>query len=476
LVGKTKFSTNQRLALLRKTGKNKWLLTLNPPPNKQKVFKNQDSTIKNQQPRTNNQPMTAHLLTIGDEILIGQIVDTNSAWMGRELTLRGIRVTGKSSVADTREAIINGIEYASTLADVVIMTGGLGPTKDDVTKVTLAEIFDSQMVFHQETYDRIVAYFNRVGRPVSPAMIGQATLPDKATLMLNKVGQAPGMWFERDDKVFVSLPGVPFEMEYLMTNEVIPRLLARFPIHPIAHRTLLTAGEGESNIALRIKTFEDALPPHIKLAYLPALGQVRLRLTGTWQGEVKADSEILLNQELDAKAAELETIIPDLIFGKEEETLPQSVGKILLKQGKQFGTAESCTGGYVAHLITTVPGSSAYFPGTVVTYSYEMKTKLLGVNPETLTRFGAVSDETVREMAQGALDTLGVDVALAISGIAGPDGGTPDKPVGTVWMAVSDRSRTVTQKHIFGRDRLKNIQLTGTYALNLVRKFLLGEV
>ena len=420
--------------------------------------------------------MTAYLLTIGDEILIGQITDTNSAWMSRELTLRGIRVVGKSSVADTREAIIEGVEHAANQANVVIMTGGLGPTKDDVTKTTLAEMFDAKMVFHQETYDRIVAYFQKVGRPVSPAMEGQATLPDKATLMPNKVGQAPGMWFEHEAKVFISLPGVPFEMEYLMTNEVIPRLLQHFPIHPIAHRTLLTAGEGESNIARRIEAFEDALPAHIKLAYLPALGQVRLRLTGILEGKITPDSEPRLNSELDAKVAELQAIIPDLVFGREEETLPQVVGKILLAQGKQFGTAESCTGGYVAHLITTVPGSSAYFPGTVVTYSYEMKTKLLGVKTETLTRFGAVSEETVREMANGALDTLGVDVALAISGIAGPDGGTPDKPVGTVWMAVSDRQRTVVQKHIFGRDRLKNIQLTGTYALNLVRKCLLGEV
>lgn len=420
--------------------------------------------------------MTVHLLTIGDEILIGQIVDTNSAWMSRELTLRGIRVAGKSSVADTREAIIEGIEHAAQGADAVIMTGGLGPTKDDVTKTTLAEMFDAQMVFHQETYDRIVVYFNKIGRPVSPAMVGQATLPDCATLMINKVGQAPGMWFERNGKVFISLPGVPFEMEYLMTHEVMPRLLAKFPIHPIAHRTLLTAGEGESNIARRIEAFEDALPPHIKLAYLPALGQVRLRLTGTRDGEITDYSQVLLHQELDAKIAELEAIIPDLVYGHEEETLQQVLGKILLTQGKQFGTAESCTGGYVAHLITTVPGSSAYFPGSVVTYSYEMKTKLLGVKTETLARFGAVSEETVREMAIGALDTLGVDVAVAISGIAGPDGGTPDKPVGTVWMSVSEGERTVVQKHLFGRDRLKNIQLTGTYALNLVRKFLLGEV
>lgn len=420
--------------------------------------------------------MTVHLLTIGDEILIGQIVDTNSAWMSRELNLRGVRVTGKSSVADTREAIIEGVEHAAANADVVIMTGGLGPTKDDITKKTLADMFDSQMVFHPETYGRIEQYFQKIGRPISPAMVGQATLPDKALLLVNKVGQAPGMWFDRDGKVYISLPGVPFEMEYLMTHEVMPRLLERFPIQPIVHRTLLTAGEGESNIARRIEAFEDALPAHIKLAYLPALGQVRLRLTGVWDGEVKPDTEARLNAELDAKIAELHAVIPDLVYGREEETLQQVVGKILLTQGKQFGTAESCTGGYVAHLITTVPGSSAYFPGSVVTYSYEMKTKLLGVKTETLTRFGAVSEEAVREMSQGALDTLGVDVTLAISGIAGPDGGTPDKPVGTVWMAVSDRSRTVVQKHLFGRDRLKNIQLTGTYALNLVRKFLLGEV
>lgn len=420
--------------------------------------------------------MTAHLLTIGDEILIGQIVDTNSAWMSRELNLRGMRVNGKSSVGDTREAIIEGVEHAARHANVVIMTGGLGPTKDDITKKTLADMFGARMVFHQETYDRIEQYFKKIGRPVSPAMVDQATLPDTATLLANKVGQAPGMWFERAGKVFISLPGVPFEMEYLMTHEVMPRLLERFPIQPIVHRTLLTAGEGESNIARRIEAFEDALPQHIKLAYLPALGQVRLRLTGTRDGEPAPDAEARLSAELDAKAAELEAIIPDLVYGREEESLQQVVGNMLLEQGRQFGTAESCTGGYVAHLMTTVPGSSAYFPGAVVTYSYEMKTKLLGVKTDTLARFGAVSEEAVREMALGALDTLGVDVAVAISGIAGPDGGTPEKPVGTVWMAVSDRQRTIVQKHLFGRDRLKNIQLTGTYALNLVRRFLKGEV
>ncbi len=420
--------------------------------------------------------MTAHLLTIGDEILIGQIVDTNSAWMSQQLNLRGIAVVGKSSVGDTRQAIIDGIEHAATTAQIVIMTGGLGPTKDDITKKTLAEMFDSPMSLHQATHDRIAAYFTKLGREMPPAMLDQATLPERATILANKVGTAPGMWFERGDQVWISLPGVPFEMEYLMTNEVLPRLASRFQSRPIVHRTLLTAGEGESNIARRIEIFEDSLPQHIKLAYLPALGQVRLRLTGMWPGEVTTNAEAMLTAELNAKAADLEALIPDLAFGHEEESLAQVVGKILTEQHKQFATAESCTGGYVAHLITSIPGSSSYFPGGVVSYSYEMKEKLLGVKRETLAQFGAVSQEVVREMSLGALDRFGVDVALSISGIAGPDGGTPDKPVGTVWMAVSDRSRTVVQKHLFGRDRLKNIQLTGTYALNLVRKFLLGAV
>lgn len=420
--------------------------------------------------------MTAHLLTIGDEILIGQIVDTNSAWMSQQLNLRGIAVVGKSSVGDTRQAIIDGIEHAATMAQIVIMTGGLGPTKDDITKKTLAGMFDSPLSLHQETYDRITAYFTKIGRTLPPSMVDQATLPDQAIILPNKVGTAPGMWFERNDQVFISLPGVPFEMEHLMSQEVLPRLTSRFQSRPIVHRTLLTVGEGESNIARRIEFFEDGLPAHIKLAYLPALGQVRLRLTGIWPGEVTANAEATLAAELDAKTTDLEALIPDLVFGRETESLAGVVGKILLEQRKQFGTAESCTGGYVAHLITSVPGASAYFPGAVVSYSYEMKQNLLGVRPETLTSFGAVSEEAVREMSLGALDALGADIALSISGIAGPDGGTPDKPVGTVWMAVSDRERTVVQKHLFGRDRLKNIQLTGTYALNLVRKFLLGAV
>jgi len=420
--------------------------------------------------------MTAHLLTIGDEILIGQIVDTNSAWMSRELNLAGITVKGKSSVGDTRQAIIDGVNHAAAQAQVVIMTGGLGPTKDDITKKTLADMFGSGMALHQETLDRIVAYFQKIKRPLPHTMRDQAILPELAEILTNKVGTAPGMWFERDGVVYVSMPGVPFEMEYLMQNEVIPKLLNRFPGRPIAHRTLHTVGEGETNIANRIEVFEDGLPAHIKLAYLPALGEVRLRLTGTWSGAIIPDAEAVLAKELDVKIAELERLLPDIVYGRNGETLQEVVGKLLQERQLQFGTAESCTGGYVAHLITSVPGASEYFPGSIVAYSYEMKSKLLDVNADTLTQFGAVSEEAVSEMASGARTTLGVDVAVAISGIAGPGGGMPDKPVGTVWMAVSDGDRTVAVKHIFGRDRQKNIHISGIYALNLVRKFLLGEI
>jgi len=418
--------------------------------------------------------MTAHLITIGDEILIGQIVDTNSAWMSRQLNLFGISVTGISTVSDSRQDILNSIKHATSTAQILILTGGLGPTRDDVTKNTLADLFESELVFNQDVYDKIAAHFQKINRPVPvDVMRGQATLPEKAIILPNRVGTASGMWFEQNGKVIISLPGVPFEMEYLMTNEVLPKLKTRFVGRPIAHRTLLTACEGESAIAKRIDAFEENLPRHIKLAYLPSLGQVRLRLSGVWPGEITPDAETRLNDELEAKKAELLAIIPDLVFGQEETSLQEVVGNMLRQQGKQFGTAESCTGGYVAHLITSVPGSSDYFPGSVVSYSYEMKSKLLGVNPSTLQQYGAVSAEAVREMAQGAREALGVDVSLAISGIAGPGGGTPDKPVGTVWMAVSDAQNTIVAKHIFGRDRLKNIQLTGIYALNMVRRFLL---
>lgn len=420
--------------------------------------------------------MNAHLLTIGDEILIGQIIDTNTAWMSQALNQAGIAVNGKSSVGDTREAILNGVAHAASAADVVIMTGGLGPTKDDITKKTLAELFNSEMAFHEATHQRIAGYFEKINRPLPPAMRDQATLPLKATILENKVGTAPGMWFEADGKVYISLPGVPFEMEYLMAQEVIPRLRTRFQVRPIAHRTLLTAGEGESNIAKRIEAFEDALPPHIKLAYLPALGQVRLRLSALGTNDPLPDAQEKLENELDRYRDTLAALIPEWLYGFEDDSLERCIGRLLLAQNKQLGTAESCTGGYIAHLITSVPGASNYFQGAAVTYSNTQKMKALGVRPETLEAHGAVSEATVREMAIGALKALDVDVALAVSGIAGPDGGTAEKPVGTIWIAVADRERCVAYKTIFGRDRMKNIQLSATWSLNTLRKFLLDTL
>ncbi len=421
--------------------------------------------------------MDVYLLIIGDEILLGQVIDTNSAWIGQQLSLHGYRVVGKTAVPDARADILAALDAAARRAPVVITTGGLGPTKDDITRGALAEYFDSRLVFHRETYERIAAYFARIGKPLPESARLQATVPEKAILLTNKVGSAPGMWFEREGKVFVSLPGVPFEMQYLMTEEVLPRLQKRFPGSPLVHRTLRTAGEGESTIAKRLEAFEDALPDHIRLAYLPSLGQVRLRLSGRWpEATVPPDAADRLKTEVEAYAEKLRQLLPDVIYGAEDDTLEQVVGRLLCEQGRTLGCAESCTGGYVSHLITTVPGSSEYFTGSIISYSNEIKQSLLGVRAETLRQFGAVSEQTVLEMARGALEVLKVDIALSVSGIAGPGGGTPEKPVGTVWMAVADRERSVAQKHVFARDRLKNIQLAAVFGLNMVRKFLLNAL
>ncbi len=412
--------------------------------------------------------MRTHLLTIGDEILIGQVTDTNTVWMAQLLMVNGFHIASKSACADTPEAILTAIRQAEETADIILMTGGLGPTKDDLTKKVLADHFGGRLVFHEETYRRIEKYFEKVGRPVPPVMREvQSMLPDNCLILKNQMGQAPGMWWERGGRVYVSMPGVPFEMQDIMANQVVPRLREKFPGKPIATRTILTAGEGESNIARRLESFEENLPSNIKLAYLPTLLQVRLRLTGSH------DDASFLEKQLDTEAAKLQSILGDITYGTDEETLEQVLGQLLLEKNLTICTAESCTGGYVAQLITSVAGASAYFPGSVVAYSYEMKEKLLAVRRETLEQAGAVSEETVREMVAGALETLEADVAIAISGIAGPGGGTLDKPVGTVWMAVGNREKTITQRMLYGRDRAKNIHMSAVAALGLARKFVL---
>jgi nicotinamide-nucleotide amidase len=296
----------------------------------------------------------------------------------------------------------------------------------------------------------------------------QCYMPENASILTNKMGSAPGMWFERNGKVIVSMPGVPFEMEYLMNSEVLPKLKDRFPGKPIAHRTILTVGEGESRIAKRIEAFEDLLPANIKLAYLPGLGSVRLRLSGT------AESAVQLEEQLDILKAELVMLVSEFVFGYETETLQEVVGRLLLERGKNLATAESCTGGHLAHQITSVPGSSAYFKGSIVAYANEIKEQVLGVSPKTLTTHGAVSEPTVIEMVRGALKLMQTDLAIAISGIAGPGGGSPEKPVGTVWMAIGDEAHIETQKLQLGKDRIKNIEYSSVQALNMIRKFLIS--
>ena len=414
--------------------------------------------------------MKVHILTIGDEILIGQIIDTNSAWMGQQLNMQGAEVVEITTLSDTRESILEGFKKAEKNADVVLITGGLGPTKDDITKKVMAEHFGAGMVFHDETWERISKMFAKWGRSTTEAHKNQCFMPENAEILTNRMGTAPGMWFEEKGKVYVSMPGVPYEMKYLMENEVLPRLKASFPAEPISHRTILTIGEGESRIAKRIEKFEESLPKNIKLAFLPGLGQVRLRLTG--RGGDAADLEAVL----DAKKAELETLIPELIFGYEKETLEEKLGVMLKERALTFATAESCTGGHIAHKLTTIPGSSAYFLGGIVSYSNEMKMRQLNVQAATLEANGAVSESVVEEMARGVIANIGSDISLSISGIMGPGGGSEEKPVGTVWLAVADKDRVVTEKLTIGKNRITNIQYASVKALDLVRRFLLEYV
>lgn len=412
--------------------------------------------------------MNVHIITVGDEILIGQITDTNSAWIGQILNRHGARIERIVSVGDVHADIISALAISSSIADVVLITGGLGPTKDDITKKALADFFQVELQFSEPTFQRICRFFEQLGRSATEAHRQQCFMPENAELLYNKMGTAPGMLFRHGKTIIVSMPGVPYEMKYLMEHEVIPRLQQEFPGQPIGHRTLRTAGEGESRIAERLDDFEAHLPEGMKLAYLPKLGQVRLRLTYTGTTSVETDAL------LDAKAAELEALLPDIVYGYGEESPEMALGRLLKERQLRLGTAESCTGGHIAHLFTSVPGSSAYFTGAIIAYSNEVKMKHLGVQSSTLQQHGAVSEATVQEMVRGLLKALDVDIAIAVSGIAGPDGGTPDKPVGTIWMAVGNRENIHTHLIRAGKDRLKNIEYASTMAIELTRRFILS--
>ena len=410
--------------------------------------------------------IVASIITIGDELLIGQVVDTNSAWMAQQLNKAGIWVAHRVAVGDSREDILSALDDESRRASIILITGGLGPTADDITKPVLLDYFGGKLVVNETALANVRGIFEKLKRPMIERNLGQAEVPDTCTVIPNKRGTAPGMWFEKAGRVFVSMPGVPHEMKGMMTDDVLPRLARHFTLPSIAHRTLLTAGVGESFLAEHIRSFEEALPASIRLAYLPNYGMVRLRLTA--RGQEQAPTEALLQEQFDRlKALASEWMVTD-----EDITIQEAVGRLLLARGHTVATAESCTGGYIAHLITSIPGSSRYYKGSVVSYANEVKMDVLRVGAPTLAADGAVSEATVCEMVRGALSVLDTDLAIATSGIMGPDGGTPEKPVGTVWIAVGNHQNIVTQKMSFRFDRSRNIELTATNALNLLRKFI----
>lgn len=409
--------------------------------------------------------MFAELITIGDELLIGQVVDTNSAWMGRELNNIGIEVLRIVSVRDREEEILEAIDNAMKRVNIVLVTGGLGPTKDDITKQTLCKYFNTELIFSEEVFENVKRVL--AGKiPMNKLNKGQAMVPKNCTVINNPVGSASVSWFERDGKVLVSMPGVPQEMTTVMAESVLPKLHERFQTDVIMHQTFLVQHYPESVLAEKLEAWEVALPDCIKLAYLPKLGIICLRLTG--RGHDRKEVETLLNRE----KAKLETILGEDIFSEEDTPLEVIIGELLKKRKLTVSTAESCTGGSIAERLTSIAGSSEYFKGSIVAYSNEVKKDLLYVSSETLEKYGAVSEETVIEMVKGAMKALKTDCAVATSGIAGPGGGTPEKPVGTVWIAAGYKNEIRTYKQETNRGRAMNIERAGNNTLLMLRDLL----
>lgn len=467
--------------------------------------------------------INASIITIGDELLIGQTIDTNSAWIAQELNKIGVWVRRRVAVGDVWDDIWNALDAESKDSDIILITGGLGPTADDITKPLLCKYFGGKLVVNEDVLNHVKYLFEKVYRRPGPMLernLKQAEVPDVCEVLHNARGTAPGMWFtpapsnsppaggrklasaqnpitntddkkntepnekmsksedsvrmvpnDRDRKgaVFISLPGVPHEMKGLMLNEVLPRIKKTFELPFILHRTAFTMGTGESMIAEKIKDFETGLPKHIRLAYLPGYGMVKLRLTA------KGDDKEKMEKELDEKFSVLKELVKEWLVTDEDESLATVVQKILKEKNKTIGTAESCTGGYIAHLITSNSGSSLGYKGSIVSYANDVKEKILGVTDKTLRTAGAVSEETVIQMVKGAVEKLNVDFAVATSGIMGPDGGTKEKPVGTVWIAAGNKEKIETAQLAFRFDRERNIEMTAHAALNFLRKFILAN-
>lgn len=412
--------------------------------------------------------MTAEIITIGDEILIGQIVDTNSAWLGAELDILGVSLKNIVSISDSELAILDALKVAHSRADLVLITGGLGPTKDDLTKLTLCKYFGVEMRFDESVYQDIEVLFRSKGRRINDLNRNQAEVPSNCEVLPNRRGTAPGMWFLENDKVTISMPGVPYEMKDIFSQEVVPRLKKQFKLPFIYHRTLLTVGIPESVLADKISDFEDNLPEQVKLAYLPSLGQVRLRLSAVSPSE--SEARAMVNEQ----AEKLMPLIERYFFGEGTTTLAQAIGELLKNKALNLAVAESCTGGQIAQLITSVPGSSNYFLGSATTYSISSKIEILSLDPKMIDEQGVVSQAVAEAMAARVRERFGADVALATTGIAGPDGGSEELPVGTVWIALSAENFVFSKRYSFSNDRATNIQLGANTALNMLRKYLVG--
>lgn len=409
------------------------------------------------------------IISIGDELLIGQVVNTNAGWMAEELNAIGWDVRQITCVSDNADEISRALQEATQRADVVLMTGGLGPTKDDITKEVLCTFFSTHLVVDESVLNNVASFFKRKGLPLTGLNRDQALVPQSAHVIENGVGTAPGLSFESQGKLVVAMPGVPYEMKYIMENFVLPKLLSFSGPKAIVHKTILTQGIGESFLAKLIEDWENSLAPDIKLAYLPSPGIVRLRLS------MRGQDRSAMEQRIAQKINELKQLIPQYIWGEDRETLEEAVGKLLQEKGLCLATAESCTGGFIAHRITSVPGSSAWFSGSVIAYDNQVKIHLLDVEAKRLKRDGAVSQKVVEMMALGVQKLLKTDYAISTSGVAGPDGGTEEKPVGTVWIGIAGPHGVVSKKFLFGDERMRNIHRSSTAALALLRETILEK-
>lgn len=406
--------------------------------------------------------MKAEIITIGDEILIGQVIDTNSAWMGEQLNLHGIEVFQITTVHDDHKHIIEAFANAEKHADLVLITGGLGPTKDDITKKVLCDYFDCGLVMNNEVLQHVTDRLGKRNVTINQLNKDQALVPEKCTVLHNSNGTAPGMWFEKNDTIFVSMPGVPFEMKGLMKEEILPRLQDNGKTKSIFHQTVLVYGLPESMLAEQIEEWEDSLPKHIKLAYLPSALMIRLRLSA-YGNQLEQ-----LQAEVEKQVTKLKTYIPKHIFGYNNDTLAGVVGMLLKQSGSMLAVAESCTGGNVAHYFTLNAGSSAYFKGGIIAYSNEVKESLLKVSSKTLKQYGAVSKEVAIEMAEGVKKAMDCDYAIATTGIAGPDGGSDEKPVGTIWIAVVGKQDLRVEQYNFAYNRERNIIRSTQTAISIL--------